>query len=83
MKAKKCDRCGKYYVENSISKDKFDIVCLVDGKRSIAIKKISETIRVDGNYKSEENYDLCDECMKSFENWLESCEREGIKNDEF
>lgn len=53
--ATKCDRCGKYF---EYLTDETDGVALLDYDR-----------RTD-KYQTEEEYDLCPTCVKSFNDWF-------------
>ena len=77
MKAKKCDRCGKYYKENTMVKEKFDAFLGIVGHRNTGVKITSDDVKRNGKVKKTEfKFCLCDECMASFENWFEYCESE-------
>lgn len=72
MNAKKCDRCGLYYV-NNILKPSYSIdLTLWSRTVGISLNKVIEKIS-DGDKCSEsraKNYDLCDQCIESFREWL-------------
>lgn len=58
MDAKKCDRCGKYYDKNNYTYK----------KNGFVVYGISFEL----DHNSRANYkDLCDDCLKSLEKWLE------------
>lgn len=55
MDAKKCDRCGKFYLPDNNS------------SQCNAIQKYK---RFGGICGDDKIYDVCPECMKSFERWV-------------
>ena len=58
-KAKKCDRCGKYYDGNT----RFP----VDQHGDIYIESVMTMTTGGYHYK---NYDLCDDCIKDFKKFI-------------
>lgn len=58
-KAKKCDRCGKFYEKNVVMKSKGSVL----GSTIGGIK----TVTKDGI--TDEHFDLCDDCIKSLFRW--------------
>lgn len=59
MNAKKCDRCGKFYVREK------------DEKYGMILKSKRDEYGMIGRNEGE-IYDLCTECMTDFERWLEN-----------
>lgn len=58
-KAKKCDRCGKFYEKNAVMKSKGSVL----GSTIGGIKTVTKDGRTD------EDFDLCDDCVKSLYEW--------------
>lgn len=58
MNAKKCDRCGKYYVTDGER-------VYYDGESITVFSNIGKKVS-----DSKAAYDLCNDCTKSFENWM-------------
>lgn len=62
MRAKKCDRCGKFFehydgVKEFKNTEKANALYLIDRD-------------LDNKYWGRKSYDLCSECMKKLENFL-------------
>ena len=55
MNAKKCDRCGEFYIPDY---------------NSAMCNAISKYRQLRHDCDGNKNYDLCYKCMKSFERWL-------------
>ena len=58
--AKKCDRCGEFYISGEIMfriDDEFPAELYITGRSGLNIK----------------NYDLCDKCWKEFMDFLDNC----------
>lgn len=68
--AKKCDRCGKYYDDES-SKDKNFKV------NGITVHKMA---LIDACDYPIHNYDLCDQCARDLFHWL--CNEEKVEHEE-
>lgn len=62
MRAKKCDRCGKYY-EQYAGQAQFRV-----SERANALLLIDRDL--DEKYWSRKTYDLCPECMKMLERFV-------------
>ena len=62
MRAKKCDRCGKYY-EHYEGQTQFRA-----SERANALLLIDRDL--DEKYLSRKTYDLCPECMKMLERFV-------------
>lgn len=62
MRAKKCDRCGKFY-EHYGGQTKFRL-----GEKANALHLIDRDL--DEKYWSRKIYDLCPECMGEFEKFI-------------
>lgn len=60
-KAKKCDRCGKFYENNVVMESKGSVL----GNTIGGIKTVTKDGRTD------EGFDLCDDCVKSLYEWKE------------
>ncbi len=58
MNAKRCDRCGKYYVT-----DGEHIYC--DGESITVFSDVGKRVS-----DRKAAYDLCENCAESFEKWL-------------
>lgn len=58
-KAKKCDRCGKFYENNVVMESKGSVL----GNTIGGIKTVTKEGRTD------EGFDLCDDCVKSLFKW--------------
>ena len=60
MTIKKCDRCGAYYDDNT--------KCEITGVHIIGVATtIGKYVKDIQLYR---NYDLCDDCRRSFYKWL-------------
>ena len=58
-KAKKCDRCGKFYEKNVVMKSKGSALgSIIGGIRTVTKEGITD-----------EDFDLCDDCVKSLYEW--------------
>lgn len=66
-KAKKCDRCGKFYEKNVVMESKGSAI----GSTIGGIK----TVTKDGT--TDEHFDLCDDCVKSLFKWKGKPEVKG------
>lgn len=55
--AMKCDRCGKYYDHHPDD---------ADGVAVLSYDRETDT------YHNDENFDLCPDCIKSFDEWFEN-----------
>lgn len=64
MNAKKCDRCGYFYLP-----------CKGIHERENAIKITRR--EKDSEKVTTEHYDLCPKCMESLEKWLKEGEQNG------
>lgn len=62
MRAKKCDRCGKFYDHYNGSQQ------FKNGERANALILIDRDL--DEKYWSREAYDLCIECMQELEGFI-------------
>ena len=62
MRAKKCDRCGKFY-DHYIGNQQFK-----NGERANALLLIDRDL--DEEYWSRKTYDLCPGCMEGFERFI-------------
>lgn len=76
MNAKKCDRCGKYYILHKKSEEK---------KCSLSLK-IAKTFNrnpeLEGqSYIDNIAYDFCFDCTKEFESFMAKKNKEEINND--
>lgn len=69
MKALKCDRCGKFYIHDAKSTGMLDGI-------SIARVSIAEYGEFTADYK---NYDICQNCAKSFVLWFKEIESDIAK----
>ena len=68
MNAYKCDKCGKYYEGNK----KFS----VNGDYIVGISTISRCRR-----GACENFDLCDDCLKAFYDFMDVKNKKANEND--
>ena len=59
-KAKKCDRCGKFYEKNVVMESKGSVIGSTIGGIN--------TATTEG--KTDEHFDLCDDCIKSMCEWI-------------
>lgn len=59
-KAKKCDRCGKFYEKNAVMESKGSVL----GSTIGGIKTVTKDGRTD------EDFDLCDDCIKRLGEWI-------------
>lgn len=59
--AKKCDRCGTYYDDNT--------KCEINNRKVIGIKTLHVS-EANGGIFTSDAIDLCDDCRRSFYNWL-------------
>lgn len=66
-KAKKCDRCGKFYEKNVVMKSKGSVLGSIIGG--------FETVTKDGI--TDEAFDLCDDCIKSLGEWIKKQNLDG------
>lgn len=66
-KAKKCDRCGKFYEKNVVMKSKCSVIGSTIGGINTATKE----------GKTDEHFDLCDDCVKSLFKWKGKPEVKG------
>lgn len=71
--AKRCDRCGKFYVKSSIPFAKYG-TSIINGEYTVIVGAALFT-QIPGVDKS---FDLCDECLEQLINWLE-CQKKGEK----
>lgn len=81
MQAKKCDRCGVFYISNSCE-------CFSGNKTSTDDFYTKETVGVElktihkysnGDHKAKSKYyDLCDDCISAFHDWINT--KEGDNN---
>lgn len=62
MRAKKCDRCGKFYDHYDGNRQ------FKDGERANALVLIDRDL--DEKYWSRKTYDLCPACMEEFETFI-------------
>lgn len=61
MNAKKCDVCGKFFLPNHY----------IDGRKTYT-KMYVRAIDKDGLPRSDDGYDLCEDCSISLYEWLKS-----------
>lgn len=59
-KAKKCDRCGKFYEKNVVMKSKGSFLGSTIGGINTATEE----------GKTDEHFDLCDDCIKRLGEWM-------------
>ena len=59
-KAKKCDRCGKFYEKNVVMESKGSVLGSTIGGINTATKE----------GKTDEHFDLCDDCIKRLGEWI-------------
>nr|DAH40802.1 MAG TPA: Rubredoxin evolution, hydrogenase, nickel, energy.86A [Caudoviricetes sp.] len=76
MRARKCDRCGKFYDHYDGSRQ------FKNGERANALSLIDHDL--DGKYWSRMTYDLCPACMGEFETFIRggavfAAEKEGLE----
>ena len=64
--AKKCDRCGNYYDENT----KYFVEEVGICKIHISGISTLQSLGIMHPMNTDTKYDLCDECLESFYNWL-------------
>lgn len=73
--AKKCDRCGKFYEQNLIPFDKYGDTSIISGE-----KVITTGITLCSTHMGQCKYfDLCDECIESFDRWMRCLEKDRAK----
>lgn len=73
--AKKCDRCGRFYEQNSTPFDKYGDTSNISGEKIIATG-----ITLCSTHMGQCKYfDLCDECLESFDRWMRCLEKDGAK----
>lgn len=65
MDAKQCDRCGKYFTPST--KDAVGVIPVTDEKYNLT------------PYIFTERKDLCPDCIKSYNEWLNSGQKEPYK----
>lgn len=63
-KAKKCDRCGKFYEKNAVMESKGSVRGSIIGGIKTATKE----------GRTDEEFDLCDDCIKSLGEWIKKTE---------
>lgn len=73
MIARKCDICGEFFVPYLTS----NIVS--NKKESYYQIKVTEQTFINKNGRTRQEYDVCMECKKKFENWVKD-EKEKQKN---
>ena len=66
MRAKKCDRCGRFYESYDGSRE------FKNTKRSNAVILIYRDLN--NKYWSRESFDLCQNCMRKLEKFIENKE---------
>lgn len=66
MRAKKCDRCGKFYESYDGSRE------FKNTKRSNAVILIDSDL--DNKHWYHESFDLCQNCMRKLEKFIENKE---------
>lgn len=76
MRARKCDRCGKFYDHYNGSQQ------FKNGERANALSLIDHDL--DGKYWSRMTLDLCPACMGGFETFIRggavsAAEKEGLE----
>lgn len=64
--AKKCDRCGSFYIENETIPSEYVVNSILGGVNTVTVK---------GN--SDEHFDLCDSCLEKLFKFLNNEELFG------
>lgn len=69
MKAMRCDRCGLFYLKNEIIPKGQPSDCCIDGVDITFHNR-------NGRFDKYKRYDLCDECIIKFMDFMESPEKD-------
>lgn len=69
MDAKKCDRCGTYYVDSESA-----VITLRRGAYNFARAMFGAKLN-----DQEKDFDLCDECVEEFKKWMNIDEKKTIE----